>query len=307
MHRRAALRRVAGFAGAAALGKSVPGDEPEVEVAGRLKQSVACWSFCGPESRLSLRDLCRIAKGAGCLSVELACSRAELETIKESGLSCAIVGLDTGPEAPYIKGFNNPIHWSKLFEQTRQAIDLAAEFGCPNVIAFTGSETRNPSDPSSPRISLEEGFRNCVEGLQCMADYAERKKVTLNLESLNTRERDDSFRGFPGYQGAHIDYCLDIVEKVDSPFVKLLFDVYHVQVMDGDVVRRMRKSIDSIGHVQVAGSPGRGEPCDEQEIAYRPIMKALAELQYQGYVGHEFIPTEDPEKAIQRAVEACRV
>ena len=133
------------------------------------------------------------------------------------------------------------------------------ELGSPNVIAFNGY---------AEEVSLEDGAANCVKGLKGIVKYAEKKNVTLCLEMLNTRDDSDPNKGHPGYQGDHIDYCLDIVKKVGSPNMKLLFDIYHVQIMDGDVIRRVHECGEHIGHVHTAGNPGRGELDNDQEINY---------------------------------------
>ena len=124
---------------------------------------------------------------------------------------------------------------------------------------------------------------------------------------LNTRDDTHPMKGHPGYQGDHTDYCIDIIKRVGSPYLKLLFDIYHVQIMDGDVIRRIHQYKDYIGHVHTAGNPGRAELDDHQEIAYKPIMEALVEVGYQGYVGQEFIPTRDPLQGLREAVALCDV
>jgi hydroxypyruvate isomerase len=114
-------------------------------------------------------------------------------------------------------------------------------------------------------------------------------------------------KGHPGYQGDHTDYCFDIIKRVGSPNLKLLFDIYHVQIMDGDIITRLRQHKELIGHVHTAGNPGRGELDETQEIYYPPIMKALLEIGYQGHVGQEFIPTRDPMEGLRQAVTLCDV
>ena len=126
------------------------------------------------------------------------------------------------------------------------------------------------------------------------------------LEPLNSRATEN-MRGHPGYQGDHVDYCAEIVRAVDSPGLRLLFDVYHVQIMDGDLVRRIHENKDIIGHVQIAGNPGRGPIGPEQEINYRAVMQALVDIGYQGYVGHEWIPVNNPYQELKQAVEICDV
>ena len=114
-------------------------------------------------------------------------------------------------------------------------------------------------------------------------------------------------KGHPGYQGDHTDYCVDLIRRVDSPNLKLLFDIYHVQIMDGDIIRRIRQLRDVIGHVHTAGNPGRGELDETQEIHYPAVMKKLLEVKYTGYVGHEFIPTRDPLAGLKQAISVCDV
>jgi hydroxypyruvate isomerase len=146
-----------------------------------------------------------------------------------------------------------------------------------------------------------------VTGLKKLAAIAEKKGVTVCIEMLNTRDDSHPMKGHPGYQGDHMDYVADIVKQVGSEHVKLLFDIYHVQVMDGDVIRRIRQYADLIGHVHTAGNPGRAELDDTQEINYPACMKTLLDIGYGGYVGQEFIPTRDPLEGLTQAVSWCDV
>jgi hydroxypyruvate isomerase len=182
-------------------------------------------------------------------------------------------------------------------EKMRAAIDACAEAGYPNVITFTGFREDVPDDA---------GIKNCVAGYKKIVGHAEEKKVTLCLEMLNSRVAEE-MKGHPGYQGDHTDYCMDIIKQVGSPRLKLLFDIYHVQIMDGDVIRRIRQYAEYIGHIHTAGNPGRAELDDKQEINYPPIMRALVDVKYNGYVGQEFIPTRDPAKGLEEAVALCDV
>src|SRR5262249_17466988 len=150
-------------------------------------------------------------------------------------------------------------------------------------------------------IPDDVGIKNCVAGFKKIVGYAEARKVNLCLEMLNSRVAEE-MKGHPGYQGDHTDYCMEIIKQVGSPRMKLLFDIYHVQIMDGDVIRRLRQHAEYIAHVHTAGNPGRRELDDQQEINYRPIMKALVEVGYKGYVGQEFIPTRDPLAGLKEAV-----
>jgi len=176
------------------------------------------------------------------------------------------------------------------------------------VIAFNGYKWRDAEDPTSGEISLDEGAKNCVTGLKQLAAIAEKKGVTVCIEMLNTRDDTHPMKGHPGYQGDHMDHCIDLIKRVDSPRMKLLFDIYHVQIMNGDVIRRIREYVDYIGHVHTAGVPGRGEMDDTQEINYPAVLRALLEAGYKGYVAQEFIPTwEDKLGALRHGAKVMDV
>jgi hydroxypyruvate isomerase len=305
------LRRTAAAAGVMAVAAparlgAAASQGPAVKN-GRINQSIAQWCFETFGDKWTIDQTCQVANELGCKSVELIGPEL-FPTLKKHGLTCAMVQIDMNPDPPFLKGFNNREHWPRLMKATQDAVDAAAAFGAPNVICFTGYSASNPDKPDSPQIPKDVGARNCVEGLKQMAAYAEKKKVTLCLEMLNTRETSHPMKGHPGYQGDHTDYCIDaIIKPVGSPRLKLLFDVYHVQIMDGDLVRRIRQLKDYIGHVHVAGNPGRGELDSHQEISYPPVMQALVEVGYQGFVGQEFIPTRNPRQSLYEAVALCDV
>ena len=274
---------------------------------GRIKQSIAFWCFNGFGEKWNLDQMCRVAKQIGCVSVEILETADQLLVVRKHGLTCAMVSVDMAPDPPFVRGFNNPHNWPRLIAQTKIGIDLAVRFDCPNMICFTGYSAHDPHDPNSLHIQKEEGAENCVRGLQQVIGYAEEKKVSLCLEPLNTRDDSHPMKGHPGYQGDHLDYCMEIIQRVNSPRMKVLLDIYHTQVMDGDIIRRIRKIKDYIGHVHTAGNPGRCELDDNQEIAYEAIMKALLEAGYDGYVGHEYIPTRAALPSLREAVALCDV
>jgi hydroxypyruvate isomerase len=239
----------------------------------------------------------KVAKDLGCVSIELG-EPKHYAMIKDAGLTNAIGSIDMGGDPPFVHGFNNPAVHDRVIKATTDAIDACAAHGFTRVICFTGYAHGIPADV---------GALNCIAGFKKVIGHAERKGVTLCLEMLNTRASDHPMKGHPGYQGDHTEYCVDIIKRVNSPNLKLLFDIYHVQIMDGDVIRRIREHKDVIGHVHTAGNPGRGELDDAQEIQYKPIMEALLEVGYQGYVGQEFIPTRDPLAGLKQAVAVCDV
>ncbi len=215
--------------------------------------------------------------------------------------------LNGMPDPVFQKGLNNPRYHEEVFSRTKQVIDQCPDFGIPNVICFTGYKWRDAEDPASGEIPLREGAENTVRGIRELAAYAASRNVTMVLEQLNTRDTSHPMKGHPGYQGDDIDYCAEIVRRVDSAHAKLLFDVYHVAIMNGDVIRRLRQYAKWIGHVHVAGVPGRAELDGNQEIHFPAVMRALLEAGYQGWVGQEFIPTRDPAAGLAEAVALCDV
>ncbi|MHC4745146.1 MAG: hydroxypyruvate isomerase family protein [Planctomycetota bacterium] len=293
--RRNMLQMVAGTGAAALmLGSCSTGDMRAGRAAtkGRINHSVAHWCFA---KYWDLEKTCQITRQLGCKSVELV-GPNDFPTLKKHGLVCAIAPNGM-PDPPFVKGFNNPKYHDMVIAKTRESIDACAEYKFPNVIAFTGFREDIPDDV---------GAKNCVNGLKKIIGYAERKKVNLCLEILNSRV-DIEMKGHPGYQGDHTDYCMEIIKQVGSSRMKLLFDIYHVQIMDGDVISRIQQYKDYIGHYHTAGNPGRGELDDKQEINYPPIMKEIVKTGYAGYVGHEFVPTRDPLKGLTEAVLLCDV
>ncbi len=279
-------------------------DEKAV-VNGRIQQSIVFWCFNVGGDKWDIDKTCQVAKSLGCKSVEI-CGPETWPTLKKHGLTCAIAPNGM-PGAPFMKGFNNPKYHEEVIANTSKMIEDCAVAGFPSVIGFTGYKWRDAEDPKSGEISLEEGADNCVAGLKEIASLAEKKGVTLCIEHLNTRDDSHPMKGHPGYQGDDIDYVCNIVRRVGSPRIKVLFDIYHVQIMNGDVIRRLDQCKDVIGHIHTAGNPGRAELDDTQEINYPPIMRKLLELGYKGYVGQEFIPTRDPLAGLRQAVKLCDV
>lgn len=260
----------------------------ESSLKGRIRQSIVHWCF---EKYWDVEQTCRIAQQLGCPSIEVVAPE-HWPTLRKYGLTCALArshGWD--------KGMNNPKYQPACLEQLRAAIDASADFGCPNVITFTGLREDIPDDV---------GLENCVAGFKQIMGYAERRQITICLEILNSRDARPNL-GHPGYQGDHTEYCIEIIKRVGSPRLKLLFDIYHVQIMDGDIIARIREFKDHIGHYHTAGNPGRAELDDNQELNYPAIMRAIVDSGYTGYVGQEFIPTRDPLEGLTQAVRLCDV
>jgi hydroxypyruvate isomerase len=298
-----------GFAAAATSAAMHPFAEstkpPPLRRKGRANQSIAYWCFNSRGDKWSAEKVCEVAKQIGCRSVELI-SPEHWAALKTHGLICAIAPNGM-PGAPFMRGFNNQKFHDEVIERTSRTIDRCADAGFPNVIAFVGYRWTDPDNPRSPAISTDEAFANCVKGLKRIAAHAEKKDVTICLEHLNTRDDTDPMKGHPGYQGDDLEFVASILKKVGSPRVKLLFDIYHVQVMHGDLVRRIEQTKDLIGHIHTAGVPGRGELDEAQEISYPAVIKKLIDTGYTGFIGHEFIPTRDPLAGLKQAVSVCDV
>lgn len=267
----------------------------------RLKQSVAYWCLADTEWGWNTEQICALANELGLDSVELAPPDA-FPVLAKHNLKSAMC-FNGMPGAPFVKGFNNLRYHEEIIAHSENAIDTAAEYGYPNVIAFTGFKWKDAENAESGEISNQECVENCVAGLSKLARYAATKNVTICLEHLNTRDDSHPMKGHPGYQGDDLDLCAEIIRTVYHPNVKLLFDVYHVQVMHGDLVRRLWANRDIIGHIHTAGCPGRNEFDDRQEIHYPGVATAICEIGYKGYIGHEFIPTINPKEAFQAAMK----
>jgi sugar phosphate isomerase/epimerase len=273
---------------------------------GRIRQAVVAWPYMLFGEKWDLADLCRAARDLGCSALDLL-GPVEWPTLEEAGLTCA-VALNGMPNPAYAKGLNNQRYHEEVIGRTSQRIEECAQARIPSVIAFTGFKWRDAENPKSGEIPRDEATANTVKGLKALARDAERHRVTVVLEHLNSRVTGHDFKGHPGYQGDDIDYCADIIRQVGSPRVKLLFDIYHVQIMHGDVVARIREfGSDLIGHVHTAGVPGRGELDDTQELQYAPLMKALLDAGYRGYVAQEFIPTRNAMEGLREAIAICDV
>lgn len=287
------------------MAQNQPATQVQAGRNGRIRQSVVFWCFNTAGERWNLERTCQVARDLGCVSVEIV-PPEDWPTLRKYGLTCAIAPNGM-PGAPFMRGFNNPKFHEEVIDRTKKAIDACAEARVPSVIAFSGYKWRNPDDPTSGEISRQEGADNCVRGLREAARHGEKRGVTICIEHLNTRDSSHPMKGHPGYQGDDIDWMADVIRRVNSPRLKLLFDVYHVQIMHGDILRRLEQNRAIIGHIHTAGNPGRGELDDRQEINYPAVMRKLIEIGYTGYVGQEFIPTRDPLEGLRQAVRVCDV
>ena len=254
----------------------------------QIHSSICSWCY----KPMSLDDLCKGANALGLRSVELL-PPSELPKLKPFGLTCAMVGSHQ-----LAKGLNHADHHAECLEKITASIDAAAEHGCPNVITFSGNRQG---------ISDDDGIRATVAGVKKIIAHAEKKKVTLCIELLNSRV-DQPDKGHPDYQADRVEWAVEVCKQVGSDRFKILFDIYHVQIMQGDVIARIREFKDYIGHYHTAGVPGRNDLDEMQELNYPAIMGAIVATGYKGFVGQEFIPKgADKVAALRQAVRLCDV
>ena len=251
--------------------------------AGRLKQSVARWCY----QKTSLDELARAGADMGLSGIDLI-GHEEWPVVQKYGLVPAMTpGAGDIPNA-----WNRKENHAALEKEMRENIERAAAAKVPNVITFSGNR-RGLAD--------DIGKENCIIGLKRVKRMAEDSGITICLELLNSKVNHKD------YQCDHTAWGVEVVKSVDSPRVKLLYDIYHMQIMEGDIIRTIRDNIQHIGHFHTGGVPGRHELDDTQELQWRTIAKAIADLNYQGYFAHEFEPTKDPLTSLKNAVELCTV
>jgi hydroxypyruvate isomerase len=250
---------------------------------GRLKQSAARWCY----KDMSIDDLCRNGAEMGLSAIDLV-RPEEWPTLQKYGLvSSMVYSAGTIPD-----GWNRVENHDRLEKEMREGIQRAAAAKLPNVITFSGNR-RGLSD--------EQGKENCIRGLRRVKKMAEDNGVTICLELLNSKINHHD------YQCDHTAWGVEVMKGVDSPRVKLLYDIYHMQIMEGDIIRTIRENIQYIGHFHTGGVPGRHELDDTQELQWRTVAKAIADLNFQGFFAHEFEPTKDPMTSLRQAVTLCTV
>ncbi|GJG86364.1 hydroxypyruvate isomerase [Gemmatimonadetes bacterium T265] len=255
---------------------------------GRLKQSVARWYF----SKRSVDETVRIAKSLGLQSVDLL-EPDEWATARAHGLVCAMGYAPAGdPKTRLTVGWNREANHAWLLPGYRRGLELAAAAGVPNIICFSGSRGG---------LGDAAGLATCAAGLRQLMPDAERLGVTVCMELLNSKV------DHPDYQCDHTAWGAALVDRVGSPRFKLLYDIYHMQIMEGDVIRTIREHHAKIAHYHVGGVPGRHEPDNSQELYYPAVMRAIADGGFTGYVAQEFVPTGEPVAALAAAVRICRV
>jgi hydroxypyruvate isomerase len=250
----------------------------------RIWQSVSRWCY----EKIPLEELCEKGAAMGLKAIDLL-NEDEWEVPRRHGLVCSM-GYSGGGEIR--SGMNRVENHAKIEEAFRKSIPRAAKLGVANVITFSGNRDG---------MSDEEGMQNTIAGLNRVKKIAEDHGVTICLELLNSKVDHKD------YMCDHTARGVRVMEAVNSPRVKLLYDIYHMQIMEGDLIRTITENIEWLGHFHTGGVPGRHELDNTQEVNWVGVMRAIAATKYTGYVAHEFLPTRDPLRSLQEAVELCDV
>lgn len=248
-----------------------------------LRHSISRWCF----SKIPLPELCPLVKGLGIESIELT-NPNEWPVLKEHGLMCAMSNpVDTIPDS-----LNRRENHARLIPLMKERLEQCAKAGVPAMVCFSGNR-RGQSDA--------EGLEICTEGYKQLVGTAEKLGVTLCVELLNSKVNH------PDYQCDHTAWGVELCKRVGSERLKLLYDIYHMQVMEGDVIRTIQQNHTYIAHYHTAGNPGRNEIDATQELNYPAIMLAIKETGYRGFIGQEFVPKRDPMESLKQAIALCTV
>ena len=289
MDRRSAIKTASAGAAAAMFGNVVSEQAAsamqQIEpLKGYVKHSVSYWCF----GKYPLDEFAKICKDIGIQSIELLDPK-DWPVVQKHGLTCAMAqGAGMGID----NGWNDPALHDKLVESYEAVIPQVAQAGLTNLICFSGKR-RGLTD--------EQGWENCEKGLKRIIKTAEKHKVVLIMELLNSYGHKD-------YQCDHTYWGMELCKRIESENFKLLYDIYHMQIMEGDIIMNMTKNIQYIGHIHTGGNPGRNEIDETQELNYPAIMKALVKSGYKGFVGQEFVPkAADPIASLRRCISICDV
>ena len=290
--RRTAVRHLtagAAVAAASTVARGMQAAEAGGNLKGRINHSVCKWCY----GKIPLEEFCKATKEIGLTSVELL-QPSDFPTLKKYGLTCAMV---SNPVIDGLGGieraWNRVEHHDKLVQAYEKQIAAVADAGMDNLICFSGNRAG---------LDDEKGLENCATGLKRIMKLAEDKKVTISMELLNSRvnHRD--------YQCDHTEWGVELCKKIGSERFKLLYDIYHMQIMEGDLIVRIRKFKDYISHYHTGGVPDRAEIDETQEINYQAVVKAIVETGFKGFIAQEFIPKRpDPLASLKQGVQICDV
>src|SRR5215471_18896142 len=289
--RRSALRKVTGstvaLAAATQLSDRLNAAEQGVSpgLKGRIRHSVCKWCY----DKIPLDEFCKAAKEMGIQSIDLIEAK-DFPTLKKNNLICAMV---SGVPGGITSGLNRTENHDKIVAYFEATAPVVAEYGYPNMICFSGNRKG---------MSDDQGLENCAAGLKRIAPIAEKHKVTVCMELLNSRHNH------PDYMCDHSAWGVELVKRVGSERFKLLYDIYHMQIMEGDMIARIRENHPYYAHYHTGGVPGRGEIDDSQEINYPAVMRAIIETGFKGFVAQEFVPKRaDVLASLRQGVQICDV
>jgi hydroxypyruvate isomerase len=286
--RRSLIRKVASEVVAASLAVApVLSSAAELQITqrkGRIRQSMSRWCY----EKIPLEELCEKSAAMRLKGIDLL-NENEWDVPRRYGLVCSM-GYGGGGEIR--SGMNRVENHAKIEEAFRKSIPRAARLGVANVITFSGNRGG---------MSDEEGAKNTIAGLNRVKKIAEDHGVTICMELLNSKVDHKD------YMCDHTAWGVRVMQAVNSPRVKLLYDIYHMQIMEGDLIRTITENIEWLGHFHTGGVPGRHELDDTQEVNWVGVMRAIAATKFAGYVAHEFIPAREPMRSLQEAVELCDV
>jgi hydroxypyruvate isomerase len=291
LSRRSALRKVTGgtvaLAAAASLSRRLQAAEDAVgsKLKYRINHSVCKWCY----GSIPLEEFCQAGKKIGLQSVELL-EVKDFPTLKKHDLVCAMV---SGVPGGITKGLNRLENHDKIVEFFETTTPIVAEHGYPNIICFSGNREG---------MSDEQGLENCAIGLKRIAPIAEKHKINVCMELLNSKHDHHD------YMCDHTPWGVELVKRVGSERFKLLYDIYHMQIMEGDMIATIRANHQYIAHYHTGGVPGRAEIDETQEINYPAVMKAIIDTGFKGFCAQEFIPKRpDPLASLKQGVEICDV
>jgi len=254
---------------------------------GNIRHSVCAWCY----NDMPLEDLCKAAKAIGLQSIDLL-NPEDFATARKYDLTCGMVAA-INQDWGITRGWNRVEHHDQLVEYYQYLIDETAKAGYANLICFSGNREG---------LDDEQGLQNCAQGLQRIMGYAEKKQVNIVMELLNSKI------DHPDYQCDHTSWGVALCKAVGSGRFKLLYDIYHMQIMEGDVIRTIRENHSYIAHYHTGGVPGRNEIDDTQELYYPAIMKAIHATGFTGFVAQEFVPAHtDKLAALKQAISICDI
>lgn len=251
---------------------------------GRINHGVCKWCY----GKIPLEDFCQSVKDMGIKGIDLL-DPPQWPVLKKYGLTCS---LPQGAGKGITQGFNDPKLHDELVASYEAIFPKLKEAGLDKIICFSGNRRG---------MSNEEGLQNCVTGLKRLMPSAQKYGITMIMELLNSKVDHKD------YMCDHTAWGAEVCKQVGSENLKLLYDIYHMQIMEGDIIRNIREHNKYIGHYHTGGNPGRNEIDDSQEIYYPAVMRAIVETGYKGFVSQEFIPKRDPLKSLKEAVELCDV